>query len=713
MQKSLTLTIALLAVALPTVGLRAQVDVAAQLTAPLPFPSAPLPPGLPVPPETIQSAITNPASQAISTRLWAFNFNKAPWAAVLREFSKLMDLPLTMQSQPTGDFTYFDNRQYTAEQAIDVFNDHLIPQGCVLVLRETSLVLLSATEPIRDEYVTFVSLDQIDRVGRNTLAGAAIPVSGLDVAMAVQEVEAIKSPLGKVKPFTHTGRMLVIDTGTHLRRIRDLLMQTGFARRDLNSAVYPLHHAKSELVAKVIQEFMAESSQSGATANSPIAPGAVHIASEATTNSLLLSGNEEGMQIISQLVADLDRTPREVLMQALIVEVQLGNTKEAGVELGFQDSVLFDRSIIDSIQTVNQTSTAPNGVQTTNQNILSRVSTPGFNFNGPQLGNNAIDASTVGKQGLSNFGMGRENGSLGYGGLVLSLGSNSVNVLLRALDAKFDIDVLSRPQVRTIENQEAFIQIGQQVPVVDGVSVNSVGSANPIVRQEKAGIILKATPRISPDGKVQVVVSTEKSAFNLAKGTGVPIFTDATSGRVIEAPVKDVTTATTTVSVQSGQTIILGGMITNSNNVVHRKVPFLGDIPLLGRLFRYDLNRYEKRELLVFLTPIVLDSEQVSYDLMNDDLARSRTMKIAAEELDRWQEYRETFLNSSGAISPGIPADSINGGGIDCPVDGNSLAPPTSIEVRPQLENVRPISSKSERPAKSRLTQWFKRTSSP
>ena len=694
--------------------MHAQDDVGSVSTESLPALSLPGPPALPSPPVFIQPTRPTEVNNSSTARLWSFNFTKAPWPVVLREFSKLMDFPLTMQAQPLGEFTYFDNRQYTAEQAVDIFNDHLIPQGCVLILRETSLILLSATEPIRDEYVTFVSVDQIDRVGRNTLAGAAIPVSGLDVAMAVQEVEAIKSPLGKVKPFTHTGRMLVIDTGTHLRRIRDLLMQTGFARRDLNSAVYPLHHAKSELVAKVIQEFMAESSQSGATTNSPIAPGAVHIASEATTNSLLLSGCEEGVQIISQLVADLDRTPREVLMQALIVEVQLGNTKEAGVELGFQDSVLFDRSIIDSIQTVNQTSTAPNGVQTTNQNILSRVSTPGFNFNGPQLGNNAIDASSVGKQGLSNFGMGRENGSLGYGGLVLSLGSNSVNVLLRALDAKFDIDVLSRPQVRTIENQEAFIQIGQQVPVVDGVSVNSVGSANPIVRQEKAGIILKATPRISPDGKVQVLVSTEKSAFNLAKGTGVPIFTDATSGRVIEAPVKDVTTATTTVSVQSGQTIILGGMITNSNNVVQRKVPFLGDIPLLGRLFRYDLNRYEKRELLVFLTPIVLDSEQVSYDLMNDDLARSRTMKIAAEELDRWQEYRETFLNSNSAIAPSVPVDSINGGGIDCPVEGNNpIPPPTSIEGRPQLENVRPISSKPERPAKFRLTQWFKRSSSP
>ncbi len=216
--------------------------------------------------------IPNNSIAPMQTRVWSFNFTKAPWGPVLREFSKLMDLPLTMQSQPTGDFTYFDNRSYTPEQAIDIFNDHLIPQGCVLVLREGSLVLLSIAEPIRDEYVTFVSVDQIDRIGRNTLAGAAIPVTGIDVGVALQEVEAIKSPLGKVKPFTHTGRLLVIDTGTHLRRIRDLLMQTGFARRDLTSTVYQLHHAKSELVAKVVQDFLTEGTQSGGLANSPIAP---------------------------------------------------------------------------------------------------------------------------------------------------------------------------------------------------------------------------------------------------------------------------------------------------------------------------------------------------------------------------------------------------------------------------------------------------------
>lgn len=575
--------------------------------------------------------------------LWSFQFADAPWPTVLKEFSREMGLSLTMNATPDGTFTYSDDRAYDVSDAIDIFNDHLIPRGTILVRRDEQLVVFGTNEPVPDNFVPFVNAEEIDTLGRNALAGAAIPVTGMNADLAAQEAATVTSKLGAVRPFTNSGRILVIDTGTHLRRVRDLLMQSGFARDNTVSQVYQLKHAKAEEVAKAINDFLKGNPEA---ARGPVVSirSTGHVTPEATTNSVLFRGSFVVAQEIERLIRELDRSPREVLLQAVIVEVQLGNTQELGVELGFQDSVLFDRSIIDSIQTITETVTAPNGVQTTNQRILSQVSTPGLAFNSPILGNNAINPSRVGSQGLSSFGLGRVNGDLGYGGLVLSAGSESVNVLLRALDARFDLDVLSRPQVRTVENVEAFIQVGQQVPVVDGVQVNSVGTANPIVRQDQAGIILRATPRISPDGRVQVVVETEKSAFNLARGTGVPIFTDATTGRVIEAPVKDITTASTTVSVQSGQTIVLGGMISNSNNVAYRKVPFLGDVPLLGRLFRYDFHEFEKRELLVFLTPIVLSSDALSDALLEAETNRHRAACVVAEELENWRSYRQELI---------------------------------------------------------------------
>lgn len=551
------------------------------------------------------------------TPIWSFNFQSAPWGTVLRTFSKEAGYAVHFACEPDGEFTYFDENRHTPTQALDIFNDYLIQNGRILIREGNRLTLTNATAEIPGNLIPFVPIHMIEKLGRNELATVAIPLRNTDPSQAVEEIRQLLSPLGQVRTLSNSGRVIVTDTGSYLRRIRDLLLGSGIAAGDDHAYVYQLRHAQAEDVAKAISSFLNQNSggsgmvsPDGSSLSGSSDSGGQKVVAEKTTNSLLVRGTTEEMSMIQRLICDLDRAPREVLVQALLVEVELGNTNELGVELGFQDSVLFDRSVVDKLVTVSQTTTAPNGTQTTNQSIISRTAAPGFNFNNQPLGNNvAANPTRLGPQGLSNFGVGRVNGDLGFGGLVLSAGSESVNLLLRALDAQFNIDVLSRPQIRAVENHQAFIQIGQQVPVVDGVSVTPVGSANPVIRQDQAGIILKVTPRISPDGRVQLDVNAEKSAFNLAPGTGVPIFTDATNGNVIEAPIKDITTADTTVSVQSGQTIVLGGMITNDQTNVVRKVPWLGDIPILGRLFRYDLNRHKRKELLVFLTPIVLDSD--------------------------------------------------------------------------------------------------------
>lgn len=563
----------------------------------------------------VQNAVSS--SQGLSTvRRWSFNFHGAPWGTVLRTFAKEAGLTLQAISEPAGEFTYYDENLYTATETIDIFNDYLLANGQILVRDGNRLTLSDASGQIPDSMVPFVPIHMIDSLGRNELASVAIPLRHTDPVQAVEEIKQLQSPLGQVKALTNSGRVIVTDTGNYLRRMRDLLLGSGVAASDGQALVYQLRHAQAEDVAKAISDFLNQNSSPGGTGadgsmvSMSSGDASQRVVAEKTTNSLLIRGSAEEMGTLQRIIEDLDRAPREVLVQALLVEVELGNTHELGVELGFQDSVLFDRSVVDKVVTISQTTTSPNGVQTTNQNILSQTAAPGFNFNNQPLGNNiSANPNRIGPQGLSNFGVGRVNGDLGFGGLVLSAGSESVNVLLRALDAHFNIDVLSRPQVRAVENHEAFIQIGQQVPVVDGVAVTPVGSANPVIRQDQAGIILKVTPRISPDGRVQLDVNAEKSAFNLAPGTGVPIFTDATNGNVIEAPIKDITTADTTVSIQSGQTIVLGGMITNDQTVVARKVPWLGDIPLIGRLFRYDLNRHKRKELLVFLTPTVLEHD--------------------------------------------------------------------------------------------------------
>jgi len=595
---------------------------------------------------------------AIDAHRWEFNFQNAPWLAVLRAYASEFGFTLHLSAPSDGLFSFYEERLLDATESLDILNDALLASGRILIRDQQRLTLVSATAEIPGNMIPFVSIHHLDSLGRNELATVAIPLRGPDSTQALEEIAQLQSTLGQVRVLTSSGRVVVTDTGSYLRRMRDLLLGSGIAAGDQQAHVYQLRHARAEDVAKAITDFLSSSSGGAADASGAVVTGGTpvgqRVVAEKTTNSLLVRGTSEELSTIERLVAELDRAPREVLVQALLVEVELGNVNELGVELGFQDSVLFDRSVVDKLVTINQTTTAPNGTQTTNQQIISQTAAPGFNFMSQAPGNNvAARPGRLAPQGLSTFGMGRVNGDLGFGGLVLSAGSESVNVLLRALDANFNIEVLSRPQVRSVENHEALIQIGQQVPIVDGVSLTPVGSANPNIRQDKAGIILKVTPRISPDGRVQLDVEAEKSAFNLTPGSGVPIFTDAINGNVIEAPIKDITTATTTVSVQSGNTIVLGGMITNDQSMATRKLPWLGDLPVIGRLFRYDYNKLKRKELLVFLTPVVLENDRHADQLRQLELDKIR---LPAEA---WNIYNPPASPAdSGHIVPPVPSDS-------------------------------------------------------
>jgi hypothetical protein len=202
---------------------------------------------------------------------------------------------------------------------------------------------------------------------------------------------------------------------------------------------------------------------------------------------------------------------------------------------------------------------------------------------------------------------------------VLSASSNSVSVLIRALQASNRVQILSRPQIRTLDNQSAYIQVGQRVPRVSSTSTTQGFQSSNIVL-ENVGLIVGVTPRISPDGMVIMEVDAEKSNIG-SESQGIPI-SIGPDGSVVRSPRVDTTQAQATVSAASGETIVLGGLITNSTEELSRRVPFLSDIPVLGRLFRYDGVQDRRTELLIILTPHVILTPEDSERIKQAEVAR-------------------------------------------------------------------------------------------
>jgi type II secretion system protein D len=448
-------------------------------------------------------------------------------------------------------------------------------------------------------------------------------------ALAGAEGETSLVPL-RFSVDTRSNSIIVTGSEGDLKIIEALLLRLD--ERGLNdrkNQVYRLKNAPALEVANAINEFLRSErivQQAAPGVESPFEQieREVVVVPETISNSLILSSTPRFFEEIEQLINKLDEEPPQVMIQVLIAEVKLDNLDEFGIEMGLQDSVLFDRSLLGDLLTTtstNQLSTPAGILTSTQETIEAATNTPGYVFNTtpvPQLPNSGSErslatSSTVAPQGITNFSLGRFNNELGFGGLVLSASSESVSLLLRALQDSRRVEILSRPQVRTLDNQPAFIQIGERVPRVIQSTITTGGTITNSIDLENVGLILGVTPRISPEGMVVMEVDAEKSELG-SEAEGVPI-SISMSGTIIRAPIVRTTMAQATVSAVDGETIVLGGLISKTTSTISRRVPYLADIPILGQLFRYDSAQGEKKELLIILTPHLIrtpeDSERI------------------------------------------------------------------------------------------------------
>lgn len=448
--------------------------------------------------------------------------------------------------------------------------------------------------------------------------------------------------------------------------------------RQRQTDVIQLRNAPAELVAETITRYLEQQatlqdSSADLVSNIERLRQEVIVAEDVNSNSLIVSASPQYFDQIRSIIDALDATPPEVVIQALIVEVTLDATDEFGIELGFQDPLQLTRSL------TSETVTTAAGTVTN----VTGVGSPGLNFNNTTtgLGTNALTGprGTVGTQGLSNFSLGRQNTDLGFGGFVFSAQSDAVSVLLRALSARRTVHVLSRPQIRTVHNSLASVTVGQNVPLVNGATVNQLGTASPQIVREATGITLEVTPRITPDGIIAMDVYANKSAL---AGTGVPIYVNP-DGSTIDSPIINQSVADTVVNVPNGQTIVIGGMITKIDSTLERKVPWLGDLPYVGKAFRYDGTTTNRTELLIFLTPRII---------LND---------LDSELMKQIESERTHFIESEAeAIHGPLYSVPLSAQQLEDPYGpvGNEIYPPTAPVQGDPEEMEAPAADNSEEP---------------
>ena len=280
-------------------------------------------------------------------------------------------------------------------------------------------------------------------------------------------------------------------------------------------------------------------------------------------NIILIRAERADYLRLLKLLERLDNLPRQVLIEVMVAEVTLNDSWEFGIEWALKNNKL--------------------------------------NINGSKYGQ--YFSTTAGSATTS--GLKKINEPLGKSyGFAYSIFNSSGDLvgLLNAIAAQTDVSLLSSPQILVLNNEQAFVNVGDQVPVVtsESVPLNSTALQTSTVQYKDTGTILKVRPRINHDGLIILDVDQQVSEARKNTDLGGP-----------SSPIFSTRELKTKLAVKNGQSIMLGGLIKKGTTNEESKIPLLGDIPLLGWAFKYGKKSNAKTELLVMITPYLIESDDV------------------------------------------------------------------------------------------------------
>jgi general secretion pathway protein D len=338
------------------------------------------------------------------------------------------------------------------------------------------------------------------------------------------------------------------------------------------------------------------------------AVGDAVISIDPESRNLIVIADEKTRQYISQVVSNLDRPQPQVLIKVVFLEVTHNNSSDIGIDAAYGKNI--GNSFLGNI--------------TTNFSVISNTIVP--TTIGPAMTSSAFSASNI--FGLTPISPGSSAG-------LYQVFGQDYQVTLRAIAASGNAKVLSRPSVVARNNQPATITVGQSVPLITNVRFDNFGNAINSVSYQSVGIILRVTPFITADGLVEMILSPETSELVADRSQWVPI--SSGTGGTVSAPLINSRSADTVVVTPDGQTVIIGGLMEDSKADTETRIPLLGDIPLLGNLFKHKVKSHAQTELLIFLTPHVIQAPAEVAAMTAAERAKSDAAKgLSDQELNKF-----------------------------------------------------------------------------
>lgn len=500
--------------------------------------------------------------------------------------------------------------------------------GNVVHYDPANIILVTGRSAVVDRLVNIIK--RVDQAGDKDVD--VITLNNASAAEIVRIVDALnrssdtKNTPDQLQPKLvaddRTNSILLSGDPNVRQRLSRLIKQLDIemATKSNNQVIYLKYAKADELVDvlkgvadNIVQEQRSEAQSSSSLRNQ------ILISAHKSTNSLILSAPQDVMRAMLNVIDQLDIRRAQVLIEALIVEMSEGD----GVNLGVQWGSLESGSVIQ----FNNTSTPIGQVLVGLEEAKDQTGT-GYYYDD----DGDLQTYTTTESGdystLSDVLSGAE-------GAAVSISLGDWTALISAVTSDANSNILSSPSITVLDNGEASFVVGEEVPVLTG-STSSADNSNPFqtVDRKEVGIKLKVTPQINEGDSVQLTIEQEVSNVTAAQG--------AVDVRFAKRQLN------TSVLVDDGQMIVLGGLINETTQESESKVPFLGDIPLLGFLFRSTANKVEKKNLMMFLKPTIIRD-----GLTADGITQRKYNYIRAEQLYKAQDSLK--LLGDEVTSPVLP----------------------------------------------------------
>ncbi|MFK5969950.1 MAG: type II secretion system secretin GspD [Candidatus Marithrix sp.] len=558
------------------------------------------------------------------------NFRDMDIKAFIDIISKETGKTFVVDPRVKGKITVMSSKPMDNKQIYDVFLSILSVHGFTAI-PSGSIIKVIPDNLAKSQNSPVLPIDKIPVVG-NSLITQIVEIKHISAAQLIPLLRPLIRQQGHLVAYPANNTLVIYDNANNVNRLLKIIRRID-QPSDEGIEVLVLEHATAIEVARIISNLERQQNTKSQTTN---------IIADNRTNSILISGDKSARLRLRTLITHLD-TPVQNEGNTQVIYLRYAQAKDlVGILKGVSssmDEIDKDKSTTEQSQTNIQADENTNSlIITTTPKILQNIKTvirkldirraqvlveaiiaevssdmvrelgvqwwlygdkgtrPIGTTNFDNVGGKIADfasATSQGSRNIPNIGIGS---SLGVGKFADS-GLLTFGFLLQALDSDSDSNVLSTPSLLTLDNQEAEIVVGQNVPFVTGQysntgATNNIGNPFQTIQREDVGIKLKVRPQINEGNSIKLDIEQEVSSISTSSSASDIV----TNKRNIK----------TTVIVEDGNMIVLGGLIDETLQKTTKKVPWLSDMPLIGWLFRSESVKKVKRNLMVFLRPVII-----------------------------------------------------------------------------------------------------------